>query len=266
MASRTKQKEAARARRLAEERARLERSRRERRLRMIGGTVLAAVAVVAVAIAVSTNSSHPASPKPSSPAAKQAAASVTSLLSGVPQSGNRIGAPSAKVTVTEFGDLECPICRAFALGAQNTLLSRDVRAGKVQLIYRSLCTATCNGPNGGAFATQEAAALAAGLQQHGWDYIDLFYRLQGDENTSYVNDSYLNGLARLISGLNYSKWLSDRSSSSLTAQVSADQQAAAGKGYNSTPTIVVQGPKGTAQPIVGTTDYGTLESAIKSVS
>ena len=47
MASRTKQKEEARARRLAEEAARRERARRDRRLRTVGGLVIAAVAVVA---------------------------------------------------------------------------------------------------------------------------------------------------------------------------------------------------------------------------
>ena len=113
---------------------------------------------------------------------------------------------------------------------------------------------------------QQAAALAAGLQKREWDYIELFYHEQGTENTNYVNDTYLDGLARQISGLNFAKWNSDRGSSSLTSQVTADQQAAASKGYNSTPTLVVTGPKGQAQAIVGDTDYGTLQQAIKSVS
>ena len=48
--------------------------------------------------------------------------------------------------------------------------------------------------------------------------------------------------------------------------MTADETAANAAGYNSTPTIVVSGPKSQAQPIVGDTDYGTLESRIKSVS
>jgi protein-disulfide isomerase len=170
------------------------------------------------------------------------------------------------VTVTEFGDLECPICRDFAQAAESTLISKDVRAGKVRLVYRSLDTATGNGPNPSVFPTQQAAALAAGQQARAWNYILLFYKEQGAENTAYVTDSYLGGLARQIPGLNFAKWQSDRSSASLTGQVRQDEQLAATKGYNSTPTIVVQGPKGQAQAIVGDTDYGTLEKAIKSVS
>jgi protein-disulfide isomerase len=116
------------------------------------------------------------------------------------------------------------------------------------------------------FATQQAAALAAGNQSHSWDYIELFYHQQGAEGTNYVTDSFLNGLAHEISELNFPKWLNDRSQNALAAQVTADQQAAQAAGYNSTPTIVVKGPKGQAQPIVGNTTYSNLQSAIKSVT
>jgi protein-disulfide isomerase len=61
--------------------------------------------------------------------------------------------------------------------------------------------------------------------------------------------------------------VSDRQSQTLASQVSADEQAAANAGYNSTPTILIQGPKGQAQPIVGNPNsYGQLESAINSVA
>jgi protein-disulfide isomerase len=80
-----------------------------------------------------------------------------------------------------------------------------------------------------------------------------------------VTPAYLEKLALLIPSLNYTQWQTDRTSSALSAQVAADQAAANAKGFDSTPTIVVSGPKGQAQPIVGDTDYGTLESTIKSV-
>jgi protein-disulfide isomerase len=267
MASRKEQKEAARQRRLEEERARSLRARRDRRLRMLGGVVLGAVAVIVVLVAVSSGGGGSAGvPKPSSPAAKQAAATVKTLLAGIPQSGTRLGSPTAKVTVTEFGDLECPVCKDFALNAENQLIANDVRSGKVQLIYRSLPTATANGPEPGAFPTQQAAAYAAGEQNLGWNYILLFYHEQGSETAVYVTNNYLGGLAQQIPGLNYSTWSSARQSSALTNQVTQDEQAATAAGYSSTPTIVVKGPKSQAQPIVGNTDYSSLESTIKSVS
>jgi protein-disulfide isomerase len=266
MASRTKQKEQARARRLAEERARAERERRQRRLRMISGVVLAAIAIVVVAIVISSSGGSGNSGLQTGAKASQTIASVNTLIGGIPQSGNTIGSPSAKVTVTEFGDLQCPVCKDFALGAEQALIANDVRSGKVKLVYRSLETATGNGPNPSVFPTQQAAALAAGQQQRAWDYIMLFYNQQGQEGTNYVNESYLDGLAHQVPGLNFAKWTSDRSSASVTSQVTQDQQFAAARHYDSTPTIVVQGPKGQAQPIVGDTDYGTLQRTIQSVS
>lgn len=232
---------------------------------MIGGVVLVAIVVIAVAIAISSGGGS-SSGLQSGTKANQSAAEINGLLTGMPQSGNVLGSPSAKVTVTEFGDLECPICRDFAEGPERNLITNDIRSGKVKLVYRSLSTATGNGPNPGIFPTQQAAALAAGLQNKAWNYILLFYREQGPENTGYVNDAYLTGLAKQVTGLNLSKWQTDRNSPNLVAQVNQDQQFANGKGFNSTPTIVVSGPKGQAQPIVGGTDYGSLEKAIKSVS
>jgi protein-disulfide isomerase len=264
MASRTRQKEEARQRRIAAEQARLEHSRRQRRLRILGGTLLGAIAVVAVLIAISLGGGNKPVPKPNSPAAARVAASVSSLLSGIPQAGNRIGSPTSRVTVTEFGDLECPGCQAFAVGGEKTLIANDVRAGKVKLVYRSLCTATCNSAGQQVFTTQQAAALAAGNQSREWNYVMLFYNLQGAEGSGYVNDTYMDGLARLVPGLNYSQWLSERTSSNLASQVTQDQQSAASNGFSTTPTIVVSGPKGATSP--QSADYPTIEAAIKAVS
>ena len=267
MASRTKQKEEARARRLAEERAAADRAARARRTRTLGGVLLAAIIVVVVAVVISSSGgSGGSAPPPTSAAAKQAAATVNGALAGIPQNGQTLGSPTAKVTVTEYGDLECPICRDFSLGAESSLISGEVKSGTVKLVYRSLATATLNGPNPNIFPTQQAAAYAAGQQGKGWNYVLLFYREQGQENTAYVTPAYLDGLAKQIPGLDYNSWLTQSKSSTLLAQVTADQQSASSRGFNSTPTIVIQGPKGQAQPIVGSTDYGTLQSEIKSVS
>ena len=266
MASRKAQKDAARERRIAEERARAERERRTRRMRMVSGVVVGAVVLAAVAIAISSGGSSSAKVvTPDSPAAKKAQASVTTLLKGIPQQGNTLGSPDAKVTITEYGDLVCPVCKTFALGAENQLIAKEVRSGKVKIVYKALETASSTA-NGSQFVPSQAAALAAGEQKLGWNYIELFYHEQGDETTSYVNDNFLGGLAKQIGGLNYSQWSSSRQSSSLTDQVTRDMQAAQTAGYSSTPTLIVTGPKSQAQPIVGSADYASLQSAIKSVS
>jgi protein-disulfide isomerase len=259
VASRKEQKEAARAQRLAAEAAAAQAARKIRLVRL-GGVVLAAVVVVVVLVAISSTSGGGA---PSSKASRTTAAAVNSLLSGIPQSGTTLGSSTAPVTVTEFGDLECPFCAEFAKGAENTLISSDVRSGKVKLVYRSLETATQD-PT--LFSTQQTAAYAAGAQGRALNFIELFYNEQGEEDSGYVTSSYLDGLAKQIPGLDYSKWQSARTSSTYSDAVLADEQLAAKDNFNSTPTVVVSGPKGSHPITSATIDYATLESAIQAAA
>jgi protein-disulfide isomerase len=265
VASRKEQKEQARQRRLAEERARAEKARRDRRLRMMGGTVIIVIAILAVAIAVSSGGGAKAI-KPNSPQAQQAATKVNNLLAGIPQSGVTLGNPKAPVTVTEYGDLECPICQEFATGAEEQIISNDVKTGKAKLVYRSLETASGSSPIANVFPTQQVAAYAAGKQDKAWNYILLFYNEQGQEGTGYVTESFLDGLAQQIPGLSFPTWKSDRSDSTLTQQVTADGQAAAAKGFTSTPTVIVKGPKGEQDFSQSLEAYSTYQSAINSVA
>jgi protein-disulfide isomerase len=276
MASRTKQKEEARARSLAEEQAQAQQARRTRRLQMLGGVLIIAVAVVAVAIAVSSGGNgtpNVADVKTGHTCKNSTDAKICSLLANIPQEGNALGSPKAPVTVTEYGDLECPICRDFALGVENQLIAKDVRSGRVKLVYKSLETAT---PSPTIFFPQQAAAGAAGLQNKEWYYIEFFYHYQGAEGTGYVNQKYLTNLAKHVPNLNISKWLGDSHRPALLSQVSQEDHSAASyltsigatsQGELSTPTILVHGPSGQAPPIVGVpSDFNQLQSAITNVS
>jgi protein-disulfide isomerase len=262
MASRKAQREEARARRLAEEKARLERQRRQRRLRMIGGVVVAAVAVVVVAIAISSGGGHKTGLAKGATASKTVS-QVQSLLQGIPQDGARLGSPKAPVTLTYYGDLECPVCQAFTLNGFKQLVSNDVRQGKVQVVYKALQTATRDQQT---FNLQQVAALAAGQQQRFWNYVELFYHEQGQEDSGYVNENYLDALAQQVPGLNVNNWRDARNSSSLTSQIPADASQAAAVGANATPTLVFKGPKGQAQPVSGDIPYSSLQQTIQSVS
>jgi protein-disulfide isomerase len=227
--------------------------------------VLAAIAVAAVLIAVSSGNKPKVVPKPNSAAAKSSAAAVSSLLAGIPQSGARLGNPKAPVTMTYFGDLECPVCQAFTLsGGFPQLVAKDVRQGKVQVVYKAFETAT-HDPT--VFKTQQVAALAAGMQNKFWNYTELFYHEQGTEDTSYVTESYLGGLARQIPGLNLTTWESDRNNGSLATQVLSDGQAGTTLGVTGTPTLVFTGPTGkSSSPSSTIPSYSDLQQAIKQVS
>jgi protein-disulfide isomerase len=262
MASRTKQKEEARARRIAQEQAAAVDARRQRRLRLLGAVLLGAIAVVVIAVVVSSQSSSTGLQTGS--AEKKTVSEVQQLLNGIPQSGAVLGNPNAKVTLTYYGDLQCPICRDFTLqGGFPQLVANDVRSGKVKVVYRNFQTAT-HDPK--TFQTQQVAALAAGEQQKFWDYAELFYRQQGQEGTDYVTGSFLTGLASQVPGLDKSKWQSDRSNDALTKQVVTDIQAGTQAGVRGTPTLIFTGPKGSAQVPSAVPDYSQLQQTLNTVA
>ena len=245
MASREQQQEQARAERAGAQSTEDGAARRRQRfLRLVAVAVAAAVAVV-IAILVSSGSSSTkhAAPVTSPSQVNPTATAVDQLLAGIPQAANSLGNPSAPVTVTEYADLQCPVCADFAKGSESQLISSDVRSGRVRLVFRSLETATQSQQ---VFTNQQVAALAAGQQQRAWQFIELFYAEQGTEGSGYVNESYVDGLARQVPGLDYNAWLGARNGSAPSAQVQTDAATAQAQGYHSTPTIVIQGPKGTA--------------------
>jgi protein-disulfide isomerase len=267
MASRTKQKEEARARRLAEEQARAERARRQRRLQMVGGIVAGAVIVVVALILISSGGSKKETGLQTGTKANATSTSVSQMLAGIPQAGNRLGNPTAPVTMTYYGDYECPVCQAFTLeGGFPQLVANDVRSGKVKVEYKSFCTATCGGPGETVFNTQQVAGLAAGRQNLFWQFTELFYREQGQEDSGYVNESYLDGLARQIPSLNFAAWKTARNDPNLSAQVASDQKSAQQIGVSGTPTLIFSGPKGQAAASQAVPTYAQLESVIKQVS
>jgi protein-disulfide isomerase len=230
---------------------------------MLGGVLVLAVAVVAVLIAVSSSgSSSPSTPK-TPQQASQVANQVNGSLVGIPQAGTTLGAPSAKVTVTEFGDLQCPVCRDFALGSETQLIANEVKSGQVKLVYKSLQTATADPAT---FGVQQASALAAGKQRKAWNYILLFYHEQGAEGSGYVNSAYLIGLASQIPGFNVNQWDNARTSSSLSNEVVSQVNNGTAHGVTGTPTLIITGPKGSVQPSDAVPPYSELAQDVKQVS
>jgi Thioredoxin len=213
-------------------------------LRQVGivlGIVLGIVVAIPVAIVIATGgSSNKGTLKPNSAARlkstppKAARAELPSPLAGIPQRGSTLGDPNAPVTLQYFGDLQCPFCKQFTFGALPSLIQRYVRGGMLKIEYHSLKTATRDAET---FKTQQVAALAAGKQNHMWQYIELFYREEGRENSGYVTERYLDELAQQLSGLNLIAWTSARNDAALARAITSDAREASSAGLTSTPTF-----------------------------
>ena len=158
--TRKQRREQARTQRKALEEAEAAGAKRRARLTQLG-IVAAIVVAVVVVILIATGGGGTKKVQSGTKAANENVAVVNSLVGGIPQSGNTLGDPSAPVTLQYFGDLECPICKEFTLGALPSIIQKWVRTGKVKIEYHSMETAT-HEPE--VFKTQQIAALAAGKQ------------------------------------------------------------------------------------------------------
>ncbi len=231
--TRKQRREQARAQRKELEEAEAASAVRRTRLTRLG--IVVAVVVAAIVVILIATGGGSKKGIPTSSVAKTATVSeVTSLVGGVPQNGNVLGNPKAPVTLVYYGDLECPICKEFTLGALPSIVQQWVRTGKLKIEYRALETATRE-PE--VFKTQQVAALAAGKQNKMWNFLELFYHEQGEEDSGYVTESYLQALAQQVPGLNLPQWTSDRSDPALAKQVAGDTEAANNAGFTSTPSF-----------------------------
>ncbi|MFI4990165.1 MAG: DsbA family protein [Solirubrobacterales bacterium] len=266
--TRKQRRDQAREQRKAIEEAEAAGAQRRKRLIQLG-SVVAAVAVIIVVILLATGGGSKTGIEKTpttggGSTTPKVVTEVTSLIGGIPQNGNTIGSPSAPVTMQYFGDLECPICRQFSDGALTPLVTKYVRTGKLKIEYRNLETATREPET---FRTQQIAALAAGKQQKGWDYIELFYRQQGQEGTGYVTEKYLQELAKQVPGMDLTKWSADRSNGEFTNTITTDAQAANNSGFTGTPSFLIgkTGQKLQKFEYSSLSDPSSFESAIDAL-
>ncbi|HEY2632106.1 MAG TPA: thioredoxin domain-containing protein [Solirubrobacteraceae bacterium] len=260
--TRKQRREQAREQRKAMEEASAAEASQRKRLIQLGGVAAVVIVIIAVILVATGSGGSKKAPAPASPEAKSAQTAVTSLLQGIPQSGTTLGNPNAPVTIQYFGDLECPICKEFTLGALPPLIQKYVRSGKVKIEYHSMETATREKE---IFQTQQVAAMAAGKQKLGWNYIELFYHEQGEENTGYVTESYLQGLAAQVPGLNLSDWSSARNNPEYANVVISDAQAANRAGFTGTPSFLIGKTGGATQKLEYTSlnEPASFEAAIE---
>ena len=236
------------ARTKEDRRAREERERRTRRLWQLGAAVVTAAAVVIIAIVVSSAGRSKVAPP--------------TIFGGIPQQGIVLGRPNAPVTMTEFADLQCPFCREYTAQVLPTLVRDYVRTGKVKMVFRDLAFL------GDDSVTAGRAAAAAGAQSKMWQFIDAFYADQGDENSGYVTDDFIRGIAQKVPGLDVARLMSDRGKPFTLQQIQQARTEGHRVGVSSTPTFFLQRGNG-PQKRIDFSDFtpseftGAIDSALR---
>jgi protein-disulfide isomerase len=158
---------------------------------------------------------------------------IQQQFAGIPQQGNVLGKASAPVTMVEYIDLQCPVCRQFETSTMPTILQRYVRTGKVKVEARPI-----------AFIGQDSergrqGMIAAEQQNRAFNFAQLLYFNQGAENSGWLDDSMIASAATSIPGVDV-KALQDAMGSSTVAskEQTYDTQGNADH-VSGTPTVLV---------------------------
>jgi protein-disulfide isomerase len=166
-------------------------------------------------------------------------------------SGRILGDPNAPVTIVEYADFQCPICKRAATDLLPQIEKEYVDSGLVKIEFRHF-----------PFLGQEswdAAQAAAAAEEQGkfWEYYAALFNAQGRENAGSFSYDKLLQLARDL-GLDTERFDATLASNANLKVVQAEVDAAREKGVNSTPTFFVGDTK-----IVGAQDIGKFRDAIE---
>ncbi len=227
-----------------EQRSQAEQERRRRVVQLGSAAAFLAIVVVAVLIVIGQSQTD------GGDTSLEGADVVRQELAGIPQDRLVLGDPGAPVTLVEFGDLQCPVCKGYAEEVIPEVIDSKVRGGEARIEFRNFTIISEES------VPAAAAAIAAGKQGRGWNFVELFYRNQGIERSGYVSDEFLTEIARGAGIPDVARWDADRKSRSVLSEVSAETAQAERLGLGGTPSFAVEGP-GTR----GLEPLGTLGSA-----
>jgi protein-disulfide isomerase len=188
-------------------------------------TVLAAVVVVG-AIVLSSNGAEEPAATPS--------AGAGDLYAGIPQSGNRLGDRDAPATLVEIADLPCPFCAQYSIQAMPSIVRDYVRTGRLryELRIRSFL--------GRDSVRAAGAAAAAADQDRMYQFVDVFFRNQGPENSDYADADFIRGIASQVDGLDVERVVSAADDPLAEPAVRRDEQFARRIGSTGTPDFYIR--------------------------
>ena len=188
-----------------------------------GIAIGAAVALVVVALLLTNDQSTPS-----------ATAAPVVDLSGIPQNGSVLGSPSAKVTLIEYADPQCPGCRLYTETIFPTVVNEYVRPGKVATEFRGFPFIGDDSVKGYRYL------LAAGEQDKLWNLAVALYRNQGDENSGWLTESLVRRLAAEIPGLDADRLVTDAEQPDIVDEAASAASKASAAGIQGTPTFLVK--------------------------
>jgi protein-disulfide isomerase len=251
--SNKKEREKRREERLQEEARVSTTDQRTRLLQMGAGAVFLVIAVVVVLIIVQASSSDSGGDTK-----LEEVATANKLFTGIPQEKLVLGDPKAPVSLFEYGDLQCPVCKAYSEEVLPPIIEGKVKSGEVKLEFRNFIII------GEESIPAGAAAIAAGNQGRGWNYIELFYRNQGTERSGYVTEEFIEAVGKGAGVKDLAKFNKERKESAQKTAINNTTEEAKRFGFTGTPSFAIKGPNSNGLELLGSPgSTAAIEEAIQ---
>ena len=147
------------------------------------------------------------------------------------------GAETAKVTVIEVSDFQCPYCKMFFDSTYRRFDSAYVKTGKVRLVYINFPLPMHNQ----AFAAAKAA-MCAGAQGKFWEMHDILFGRQREwAEQADASQRFIRYAAEL--GTDAAQFRDCYDNDRVAPLITNDLTQAASAGMNSTPTFIINREK-----------------------
>lgn len=179
-----------------------------------------------------------------------------------PQSLIKTGSPmfgsaSAPITIVEFGDFQCKFCDRFAKETEPLINATYIQTGKASMIFKNFVT---HGPDS---ITAAMGALCANDQGKFWNFYEILYKNQGEENSGWANANNLKKFASLIPGINTQQFNSCLDSNKHKRVIDSDNALAVSSGFQGTPTFVIEKKDGSSkETLLGAYPFSAFQAII----
>jgi len=165
-----------------------------------------------------------------------------------------LGDPKAPVTLIEFGDFKCPVCKRFEETVFPSLKKEYIDTGKVKMAFLNM---QFIGPDS-VTAGIAGESIYRQNPQAFWQFYDAIYRNQQDEYVIWATPEFLVQLAKQhVSGIDVKRLEQDIRTRKYESDVQRDMDSGKKLGINSVPTIYVNGKK-----VENPLDYNQLKQAL----
>lgn len=167
------------------------------------------------------------------------------------------GSDSANVTIVEFADFQCPVCKDFFDTSGQQILQDYVNTGKAKVYFVNF-----------AFLGQDSFTLAQGSwcaneQGKFYEYYDYIYTNQGTENSGWATPDKVKAFASQISGLNTTQFGACLDSNKYLSRIQDESSIAQTYGISATPSFLI-GKPGSFTELVGAQPYSTFQQTINN--